>query len=92
MVCRCEEVTDADVRDAVRNGARDIDAVKRATRAGMGLCQGRSCPTMIARILSQETGRPVSDFAPSTLRPPVRAIPASVLGATDAKKARRRAP
>lgn len=88
MACRCEEVADADIREAIRHGARDIDAVKRATRAGMGLCQGRSCSTMIARILSQESRGPVSDFTPSTRRPPVRAIPASVLAATDARKKR----
>ncbi|ASU81673.1 (2Fe-2S)-binding protein [Nocardiopsis gilva YIM 90087] len=43
-VCRCEEVTAADIREAVTDlGARDARSVKLLTRAGMGWCQGRMC-------------------------------------------------
>lgn len=42
-VCRCEEVTEEMVRQAVRDGALTVDAVKKRTRAGMGFCQGRTC-------------------------------------------------
>lgn len=43
-VCRCEEVTAAEVRAAcVRDGARDARQVKQLTRTGMGWCQGRMC-------------------------------------------------
>ncbi|GAA3486113.1 NAD(P)/FAD-dependent oxidoreductase [Streptomyces cremeus] len=43
-VCRCEEVTAGEVREAVGElGARDARTVKLLTRAGMGWCQGRMC-------------------------------------------------
>ncbi|NLB37947.1 MAG: NAD(P)/FAD-dependent oxidoreductase [Clostridiales bacterium] len=42
MICRCEQVTAAEVRHALRRpvGATTLDGVKRRTRAGMGRCQG----------------------------------------------------
>lgn len=58
IVCRCETVTEAEIRAAVRRpvGARSVDAVKRRTRAGMGRCQGGFCLPRVASILSEETG------------------------------------
>jgi len=80
IICRCEEVTRAEVLDAVRGGARDVDAVKRMTRAGMGLCQGKTCGRLVAGLVSRETGRPVAEVRRATGRIPVRPTPASVLG------------
>ena len=82
LICRCEEVTEEEVRQAVRNGADTINGVKRRTRAGMGLCQGHTCSTLVARIISKETGRPLAEILPPTVRPPVRPIPARVLSGT----------
>ena len=64
IVCRCECVTEAEVRQAVRRpvGARTIDGVKRRTRAGMGRCQGGFCSPRVAQILSEETGVPLRDI------------------------------
>lgn len=58
IVCRCEMVTEAEIREAVRRpvGARSIDAVKRRTRAGMGRCQGGFCSPRVAAIIAEETG------------------------------------
>lgn len=56
IVCRCEQVTEAEVRAAIRRpvGARTIDAVKRRTRAGMGRCQGGFCSPRVLEILAEE--------------------------------------
>ncbi len=56
IVCRCEVVTEAEIRDAIRRpvGARSIDAVKRRTRAGMGRCQGGFCSPRVLEILVEE--------------------------------------
>lgn len=56
IVCRCETVTEGEVRDAIRRpvGARSIDAVKRRTRAGMGRCQGGFCMPRVLDILAEE--------------------------------------
>ena len=58
IVCRCEVVTEAEIRDAVRRpvGARSIDGVKRRTRAGMGRCQGGFCSPRVMEILCEELG------------------------------------
>ena len=58
IVCRCEMVTEAEVRDAIRRplGARSISEVKLRTRAGMGRCQGGFCSPRVLEILSEELG------------------------------------
>ncbi len=61
IVCRCEQVTEAEVRRAIRNpvGATSLDGVKRRTRAGMGRCQGGFCSTRVMEILAEELGQPM---------------------------------
>ena len=56
IVCRCETVSEGEIRDAIRRnpGARDIDGVKRRTRAGMGRCQGGFCMPMVMQLLAEE--------------------------------------
>lgn len=63
VVCRCENVTEAEVLDSIRRpaGARTVDGVKRRTRAGMGRCQGGFCLPVVVEILSQELGIPKED-------------------------------
>ncbi len=58
IVCRCEVITEAEIRDAIRRpvGAKSIDGVKRRTRAGMGRCQGGFCSPRVAEILCEELG------------------------------------
>ena len=67
VVCRCEVVTEAEVRDAIRRpvGARSIDGVKRRTRAGMGRCQGGFCSPRVAEILCEELGLTPLDITKS---------------------------
>ena len=61
IVCRCEVVTEAEIRQAIRRpvGARSIDGVKRRTRAGMGRCQGGFCMPRVVAIIAEETGIPL---------------------------------
>ena len=63
IVCRCEVVTEAEIRRAIRRpvGATTIDGVKRRTRAGMGRCQGGFCLPRVAAIISEETGIPLTE-------------------------------
>jgi hypothetical protein len=53
--------------------------VKRQTRAGMGLCQAKTCGHLVLGILAAETGQSPSEVEPDTSRPPVRAVPIRVL-------------
>jgi glycerol-3-phosphate dehydrogenase len=56
LVCRCEQVTEAEIRDAIHRplGARTVGAVKFRARAGMGRCQGGFCGPRVLQILSEE--------------------------------------
>lgn len=74
LVCRCEEVTLGEIKEAIRQGARDVTGVKRRVRAGMGLCQGRTCEKLVQQILCQELGITLKEAGSSTARPPVRPI------------------
>ncbi|MEV0647361.1 NAD(P)/FAD-dependent oxidoreductase [Phytomonospora sp. NPDC050363] len=62
LVCRCEEVTYARVREAVADGARDTRGLKLLSRTGMGHCQGRVCGYAAARILgvAEHVNRPLA--------------------------------
>lgn len=61
IVCRCENITEAEIINAINHpvGARDVDGVKRRTRAGMGRCQGCFCGMNVPKIISRELGIPI---------------------------------
>ena len=75
IVCRCEEVTAGRIRSEIAAGLTSIPVLKKATRAGMGRCQGRFCAATIAR-LCRFTPEP-DDFAAP--RAPLRPVPAARL-------------
>lgn len=73
-ICRCEEVTEQEIRDAVRAGAHSVIEVKRWTRAGMGICQGRSCRRLVERIIAEELHLKPEEVEISSFRQPVRPV------------------
>ncbi len=56
VVCRCEDVTRAEIDAALDAGAREVNEIKSWTRAGMGPCQGRSCADTVAAIAAARLG------------------------------------
>lgn len=58
IICRCEQVSEGEILAAIRSplGARDLDGVKRRTRAGMGRCQGGFCTPRVMELLARELG------------------------------------
>lgn len=62
VVCRCETVTEGEIVEAIRRGARTLDGVKYRTRAGMGRCQAGFCTPRVLEILSRELDIPVTDI------------------------------
>ncbi len=74
IICRCNEVTAGEIYKAIEEGAHSITGVKRRTTAGMGLCQGRTCKKLIARMIAEKTGKNPADIEMGTARPPVRPI------------------
>ena len=60
IVCRCESITEGEILDAIRRNpkAKDLDGVKRRTRAQMGRCQGGFCGPYITELLARELNIP----------------------------------
>ena len=56
IVCRCEEVSEGEIRDALRQNppALTLDGIKRRTRAMMGRCQGGFCSPSLLSLVSRE--------------------------------------
>lgn len=90
IICRCEEVSRREILEAIAAGAMTVNEVKKRTRAGMGLCQAKTCRRLVTQILAEQTGQPVSQILPATFRPPVRPVPLGVLatGQEDGEDAR----
>ena len=64
IICRCETITEGEILDAIHApaGARDVDGVKRRTRAGMGRCQGGFCGSKVVELLAKELGVPMNEI------------------------------
>jgi glycerol-3-phosphate dehydrogenase len=56
MVCRCENVSEAEIVQAVKLGHSTLDGIKYFTRAQMGRCQGGFCTYKIIKIIMRESG------------------------------------
>jgi glycerol-3-phosphate dehydrogenase len=56
IVSRCENVSEAEIVQAVRLGHYTLDGIKYFTRAQMGRCQGGFCTYRIIKIIMRETG------------------------------------
>ncbi len=62
IICRCEEVTEAEVIEAIRRGAQTLDGIKFRTRLGMGRCQGGFCGPRVLGILARELNLPLTEI------------------------------
>ena len=78
ILCRCEDVTLADVQHAVRLGYTDVEEVKRYTGFGTGPCQGKECLKVIALELARLTKQEPAAIPPFTARPPLVPTPLKV--------------
>ncbi len=75
IVCRCEEVTAGQLRAELAAGLTSLPALKKATRAGMGRCQGRFCAATVARLCPDAP----DDWSFAAPRAPLRPVPAAPL-------------
>ncbi|WP_448203955.1 FAD/NAD(P)-dependent oxidoreductase [Azospirillum sp. sgz302134] len=74
IVCRCEEVTAGQVREAVRLGASGPNQTKSFLRCGMGPCQGRLCGPTVTEVIADARGVSPAEVGYYRLRPPVKPI------------------
>jgi NAD(P)H-nitrite reductase large subunit len=87
LLCRCEDVTLAEIERAFSEGHRDLESLKRYTGLGTGWCQGKQCVVHCGRWLAEKTG--ALPDAPVTPRPPLHPVPIGLcarLGAALAPK------
>ncbi|CAB3668161.1 Rhodocoxin reductase [Achromobacter denitrificans] len=74
IVCRCEEVTAAQVRDTVKLGCSGPNQMKAFLRCGMGPCQGRFCGLTVSEIIAEERGVPTQEVGYYRLRFPTKPL------------------
>lgn len=63
----------------LQDGPANPDQIKRLTRSGMGVCQGRRCRDQVAMLLAIESGTPFGAIPLATHRAPVRPLPLKIL-------------
>jgi NADPH-dependent 2,4-dienoyl-CoA reductase/sulfur reductase-like enzyme len=79
LVCRCEEVTRAEIEAAISDGATSPTQVKAWTRSGMGSCQARMCALPAMHLVADAIGAPVEEVGPYTSRPPLKPVSIATL-------------
>lgn len=83
-ICRCEEVSLAEIDHVFAGGISSLGALKRLTRAGMGRCQGRYCAPVLAELAARRHVRFTEEadwFAPA---PPFKPLPVGLVVAATA--------
>ncbi|MBY6112478.1 FAD-dependent oxidoreductase [Halomonas sp. DP1Y21-3] len=74
LICRCEGVSQAQLKAALEAGPAGPNQLKAFTRCGMGPCQGRLCGTNVSRLMAREQGRDMDEVGYYRIRPPLTSI------------------
>ena len=82
-ICRCEEVTVADIERVMAHGCPGPNQAKAFTRCGMGPCQGRMCALAVSGIFARHRRCGVGTVGHYRIRPPVRPITVGELAALE---------
>lgn len=79
LICRCEEISLEALRKAKEIGATTSQEVKMATRAGMGMCQGRICRSLLEQFTSENVEGFCESPSKLTIHHPARPVPIGVM-------------
>ncbi|MDA4122469.1 MAG: 2Fe-2S iron-sulfur cluster-binding protein [Thaumarchaeota archaeon] len=79
FACICEDVKEKELAQAVEEGFRDIEILKRYSTLTMGPCEGKMCATPGVGICARETGRSIADAGRTVSRPPYLPVPMGAL-------------
>lgn len=79
IICRCEDITLAEVRAALDEGFTDFEELKRVLRCTMGPCQGRTCRELILAEISRFRGVSPGQVEVPVHRPPTKPVRLSEL-------------
>ena len=83
IVCRCEEVTVAEIERVIAHGCPGPNQAKAFTRCGMGPCQGRMCGTLVSEIFAERLHARVATVDHYRIRPPIKPLTVGELAALE---------
>ena len=81
FVCRCEDVTLAEIDHTLARGLTPVEEIKRYTGLGTGPCQGKECLGLLCKLLIDRGALKPADAQPFTARPPVEPVTFATLAA-----------
>ena len=87
IICRCEEITKGEIRQAVHDGMFTLTEIRRYLRTGMGLCQGQTCARLVKNIVAGELQVSPSLLEPATSRAPMRPMEMSIMANEEKEEA-----
>jgi bacterioferritin-associated ferredoxin len=85
FICRCEDVTVAEIDHAIALGLESVEEIKRYTGLGTGPCQGKECTVALVRLLLDRGTIGADAVQPFTARPPAEPVTLAALSSLVAK-------
>jgi len=86
IICRCEDLTEDEIVEAIEEGYTTLEELKRKLRLGMGPCQGRTCIPLVMRLLAKHTGVSHCEMEIPVTHPPVVPVSLGILASDDNEK------
>ena len=83
FLCRCEDVTVNEFREAYDEGFTEMESLKRYTGVATGFCQGKGCLSESAMELAVLRGTEPPRIRPTNVRPPSEPLTFAQLAALD---------
>ncbi len=77
LICRCEDITEEMVKEALDSGITTLEEIKRFLRAGMGPCQGRTCGPILRSMLARKLNTSLQNIEEWRKRPPLKPVTVS---------------
>lgn len=74
IICRCEDITLADIHKCLEQGYTTFEEIKRILRVGMGPCQGQTCSILVQREIAKFLKTKVEDVKTQKTRPLVTGV------------------
>lgn len=83
FLCRCEDVTLEEFREAYQEGFTELESLKRYTGVGTGFCQGKGCLSESAQELAQLRNIAPEQVRLTNIRPPAEPMSFGQLASLD---------
>lgn len=85
LICRCEEVFLSEILNELEKHTKTTKELKLRTRAGMGICQGKTCRPILEKVVSAYTGLQIPSASHLTYKFPARPMTLDELAETITK-------